>query len=809
MKGDYRMKTNNPFEIIKDRAVLFDGAMGTMLEKYGIEPGELPETWNLGRPEVIRSIHEAYLDAGADVITANTFGCSPLKYDGETLGKLVAAGLRCARDAADESERKTGRRAFVALDVGPTGRMLSPLGDLDFEDAVRAFSEVVRLGEKYGANLVLIETMSDSYETKAAALAAKESCSLPVFVTNVYDESSRLMTGADPSVMAEMLCGLGVDGLGVNCGFGPEAMKDAVRDLLRYSRVPVIVNPNAGLPSVVDGATVYDVLPGEFAASLREMVKQGVRGVGGCCGTTPEYIKTLSEAVRGIAPPAVEPEYRTAVTSGTVTAVIGQGVTLIGERINPTGKKKVKEALRENDFDYLLDEAIRQEAKGAQILDVNAGLPEIDEPAVMERLTGAIGQVTSLPLQIDSSDPEAVERALRRYNGKAMINSVNGKDEVMERLFPVVKKYGGVVVGLTLDEGGIPDTAEGRLAIAEKIVRRAAEYGIDKRDIVIDPLVMAVSADPGAAAVTLRSVRLIKEKLGVGVSLGVSNVSFGLPERDSLNAVFFAEALSAGLDAAIMNPYSDLMMTVYRSHLALTGRDTGFAGYIAAAESSPLSVSRGEGAAAEKKEGGDTLFDAVVSGLSSRAAELAKSLLESEDGTAVIDREIIPALDKVGEQFENRRIYLPQLLMSAEAAASAFGVIKEKMEREGGGPSKGEIVLATVKGDIHDIGKNIVGALLRNFGYTVIDLGRDVPPEVVAREARERSVRMVGLSALMTTTVPSMEETITLLRREAPGCVVMVGGAVLTPEYAEMIGADRYCRDAMAAVNYAKEIFGN
>ncbi|MBR3422956.1 MAG: dihydropteroate synthase, partial [Clostridia bacterium] len=662
------------------------------------------------------------------------------------------------------------------------------------------FSEVAKLGEKYGADCILIETVNDSYELKAAVLAAKESTSIPVFATCVFDETGRLLTGADPLTVVSILEGLGVDALGVNCGFGPDKLGGVVDDLLKYASVPVIVKPNAGLPVVKNGKTEYDVPADTFAGLLSDMVKKGARAVGGCCGTTPEYIRKLAEAVACIAPVKTEKKEYAAVTSGVRSFIIGSRPAVIGERINPTGKKKIKEALRAENYGEIFDEAVRQEERGADILDVNAGLPEIDEPAVLETLVKGLQGITSLPLCIDTSDPAAMERALRVYSGKALVNSVNGKDEILDAVLPLAAKYGGVVIGLTLDEDGIPDEPEGRLKIARKIVSRAAEYGIEKRDIVIDPLVMTVSADPLAAKRTLDSVSLIKKELGVAVSLGVSNVSFGLPGRDRLNSVFLAEALSRGLDAAIANPLSDMMMGVFTSHAALTGADPGFARYIA----------EQDGKEEEKKAtpAADlTLPAAIETGLSSRAAELTAALLGTTPPLEVIEEYIIPALDRVGKAFEEKKLYLPQLLMSAEAAGASFDEVRAKMPPDRDS-SKGGIVLATVKGDIHDIGKNIVRTLLENFGFTVYDLGRDVPPERVLEAALKHKVAIVGLSALMTTTVPAMEETIKLVHEKAPGVKVVVGGAVLTAEYADAIGADKYCRDAMETVGYAKEIYG-
>ncbi len=796
-------------ELLKRGIVYLDGGMGTLLQDRGLRPGESPETWNLTHPEEVAAIHRAYFDTGSHVVCANTFGANPLRFEKDRLEQIVAAAMdnvRAARDSSAGTQEK-----FAALDIGPSGRLLKPYGDLDFEDAVAAFAETVRLGVKYGADLILIETMNDSYETKAALLAAKENSDLPVFVSNAYGEDGKLMTGATPAAMTAMLEGMGADAIGVNCSLGPRALAPVVREYLRRASVPVLLKSNAGLPREENGWAVYDVPPEEFAAETAALMREGVRLAGGCCGTTPAYIETLVRRTKDLVPPPVEPKHLTCVSSYTHAVDFGDDPVLIGERINPTGKKRFKEALRAGDMDYILTEGIRQQDKGVQVLDVNVGLPEIDEPAVLEETVCRLQAVVDLPLQIDTSDPIAMERALRRYNGKAMLNSVNGKEESMAAVFPLARKYGGVVVALTLDESGIPETAEGRLAIAERILARAAEYGIGREDIVFDPLAMAVSAAPDAAKVTLEALALIRDHLGCRTSLGVSNVSFGLPGREGVNAAFFALALGRGLSAAIMNPFSAAMLRTYHASRALLGLDENCAGYIGFAAQdvpeAPVAAPAAAAAPRQPDEFRSALQRAVVKGLKDQAAAATRSLLETVEPLEIVRQEIIPALDIVGRGFEDKTIYLPQLLMSAEAAKGAFEEIKTALSaRKGETAAKCPFVIATVRGDIHDIGKNIVKLLLENYGFAVTDLGRDVPPETVVEAVQRLHAPLAGLSALMTTTVPAMEETIRLLRRDAPWCKVVVGGAVLTQEYADRIGADKYAKDAMETVRYAEEI---
>lgn len=787
--------------LLKNNVLLLDGGMGTMLQQKGMAAGSHPERLNLTDPKLIQSIHLEYLQAGSDIITTNTFGANTLKFNTEELEQIIAAALQNTAAAI----RQSGKRAFAALDIGPTGKLLKPYGDLDFEEALSIFAETVRLGAKYGADLILIETMNDSYETKAALLAAKENASLPVIVSNAYGEDGKLMTGATPAAMIAMLEGMGADAIGVNCSLGPKQLQGVVDEYLTLASVPVLFMPNAGLPKEVNGNTVYDVTPAQFAAEIADSVCKGVLLVGGCCGTTPEHISSVKEKVASIAPQGITKKDRTLVSSYTHAVELGKSPVLIGERINPTGKKRLKAALVENDIDYLLGEGLRQMEKGAHILDVNVGLPEIDEVKLLTTVTEELQAVCDLPLQLDSSDPAALEAALRRYNGKAMINSVNGKEECMHAVFPLAKKYGGLVVALTLDESGIPADAEGRVAIAKKILTVAQSYGIDKKDLIFDPLAMTVSADQTAALATLEAVRRIKEELGCLTSLGVSNVSFGLPRREIITSAFFACALEKGLDAAIMNPDSVDMMKVYFAFKALHALDDNCGAYIDFATQLTETVSTAAALpAAEKADGNTPLQNAVIKGLGNQAATLTKELLTDRAPLDIINQEIIPALDVVGAGFENKTVYLPGLLMSAEAAGAAFEVIRAAAPQEKS--SKYPIVLATVKGDIHDIGKNIVKLLLQNYGYDVHDLGRDVDPESVVAAVKQTGAPLAGLSALMTTTVPAMEETIRQLHTLCPDCKVVVGGAVLTADYAQRIGADFYAKDAMESVRIAESL---
>ena len=858
--------------------LFFDGGTGSILQEKGLQPGELPETWNLLHPDRILDLHRGYLEAGADIYNTNTFGANRLKFP-ENLDEIVTTAVKLAKEARTQAGRDDD--AYVALDIGPTGKLLAPMGDLSFDDAVDIFGEVVRIGAREGADLVLIETMNDSYEAKAAVLAAKENCDLPVFITCVFDGSGKMLTGGTPESMVAMLEGLGVDALGVNCSLGPAQMIPIVERLVKAAHVPVLVNPNAGLPKSVDGRTVYDVGPEEFAGYMKQIAELGAAAVGGCCGTTPDYIRAEIAAVRPL--PLLPPQGReqTVIASFSRTVEIGRAArpVIIGERINPTGKKRFKQALVDHDIDYIVDQGLQQEDAGADVLDVNVGTPEINEVELLDEVVCRLQSVLALPLQIDTSNPEAMERALRHYNGKALINSVNGKQEVMAEVFPLVKKYGGVVVALALDEGGIPDNADDRIRIAGKIYATAAEYGIRREDIVIDGLCMTVSSDPRSALVTLETIRRIRDELGGSSILGVSNISFGLPARELINAYFFEMALQNGLSCAIINPNNQAMMQAYRAFCALTNQDENFQNFITAyagykspdkqvsdaltayktrvlnalgvsagdlqATGRPLGGSganagfgtgaagagaaglssdnvsgagasagssgsgraagaddgRGPGALAGKSR----LVEAIERGMAKPAADATREALLTRNALDIINEDLVPALDVVGQGFEKGTVFLPQLLMAAEAAKAAFAVVKESMAGSAQ-ESKGRVILATVKGDIHDIGKNIVKVLLENYGYDVIDLGKDVPPETIVETALRENIRLVGLSALMTTTVVNMEETIRQLHQQKPDCRIVVGGAVMTQDYAAKIGADCYGRDAMTTVRYADEL---
>ena len=801
-------------EEIRKRIVFFDGGTGSLLQANGLKPGELPETWNILHPEIVTKLHYDYLEAGADIVKTNTFGANGLKFNdaGEYgLDEIVTAAMENAKKAVS----KAGDKGYIALDIGPTGKLLKPLGDLGFEEAYRLFSDVVAIGAREGADLVLIETMSDSYEVKAAVLAAKENCNLPVFATMIFDSKGKLLTGGTVESTVALLEGLGVDALGINCGLGPVQMKGILADIMKAASIPVIVNPNAGLPRSEGGRTVYDIDADEFAGTMREIVEMGACVVGGCCGTTPEHIRKTIALCKDQPARMPEKKNRTVISSYAQAVEIDKNPVLIGERINPTGKSKFKQALRDHNLEYILREGVAQQDNGAHVLDVNVGLPEIDEAAMMEEVVMELQSIIDLPLQIDTSNIQAMERALRVYNGKPLINSVNGKQEVMEAVFPLVKRYGGVVVALALDEDGIPETADGRLKVAEKIYAKASEYGIERKDIVIDALCMTVSSDSRGAITTLETVRRVRAELGGKTILGVSNISFGLPQREIVNAAFFTMALQNGLNAAIINPNSEAMMRSYYSFRVLADLDPQCSEYISvySGQVATLGQTVRQGGGSGKADGSGSamsasLAESIERGLKESAHQAVTELLKTLEPLVIINEEMIPALDRVGKGFEKGTVFLPQLLMSAEAAKAAFEVIKEQLAKSGREEEKkGKIILATVKGDIHDIGKNIVKVLLENYGYDVIDLGKDVPPELVVETAVEQAVKLVGLSAIMTTTVPSMEETIRQLQKAAPGTKVMVGGAVLTEDYAKTIGADRYCRDAMASVNYAESVF--
>ncbi|MCR5673780.1 MAG: homocysteine S-methyltransferase family protein [Lachnospiraceae bacterium] len=818
-------------DFLRDNFVILDGGMGSLLQKRGLKPGEKPETFNVIHPDIIIDIQKAYFDAGTNVINANTFGANPFNFpDEDELKEVIDAAIKNAREAArlsnEGSEQSAKRPKFVSLDIGSMGQLLKPYGALEFEDAVSAFAKIVRIGVAAGADLVTIETMNDCLETKAALLAVKENCDLPVIVTDAFDANGQLMTGADPEAMCAMLEGMGADAIGTNCSVGPRQLRGVMESFLKCASVPVVFKPNAGLPRVENGETVFDVTVDEFAEEVIMQMEAGVRVVGGCCGTTPEYIKKVTDLIaeRDLKPLPITDKGLSVVSSYTHAVYFDKDPILIGERINPTGKKRFKQALIDHDMDYILNEGLRQADENVHILDVNVGIPDIDEPALLTETVRQLQAVTDVPLQIDTSDPAAMEEALRAYNGKAMINSVNGKEEVMSAIFPLVKKYGGFVVALTINEDGIPETVEERIKVAKHIIETAESYGIAKKDLIFDPLCMTISADTSAAVTTLECVRILRNELGVHTSLGISNVSFGLPKRSMITAGMFAAALENGLSAAIMNPFSAEMMVTYHCFRALHDLDKNCMDFVKFADSydSKYGTITTANVSAQPASGGMTdtssmteLMSSIVKGLKEQASKITARLIneEGKDPLVIVSEEVIPALNAVGEGFEAKRIYLPQLLMSAEAAKEAFVIIKAQLEKrkesEGSSKSKNsecKIVIATVKGDVHDIGKNIVKLLLENYGFNVTDLGKDVDPEVVLAAVNDLHADVCGLSALMTTTVPAMEDTIRLIHEKAPWCKVMVGGAVLTQEYADKIGADAYSKDAMGSVRYVESL---
>ena len=795
---------NKITDLLGQKILFFDGAMGTMLQGSGLKAGELPELLNITNPGLITSIHKQYYDCGCNIATVNTFGANACKLrdSGYSSEEVITAAINCAKNAREQS-KNTGDK-FIAMDMGPIGRLIEPMGDLSFDEAYGLFAEMASCGEKAGADLILIETMGATYEVKAAVLAAKENTNLPVFVTCAFDTSGKTFTGADCESVAALLEGLRVDAYGLNCGLGPDELYPVIKKFSEISSLPLIFNPNAGLPKQKDGETYFDVNPEAFAASMQKAASLGLCVMGGCCGTTPPHMSEMIKKCRDI--PAGNPSDKgiTFVSSYTHAVRIGNEPLIVGERINPTGKKRFKEALKNDEISYILGEGIAQQDAGAHILDVNVGMPGIDEPAMLVKAVTRLQAVIDLPLQIDTSNITAMEQALRRYNGKPLINSVSGKEESMRAVFPLVAKYGGTVVGLALDDSGIPSTAEGRVAIARKIIQTAAEYGVSRNDIIIDGLTLTVSAEAESANVTLETLRRVKSELGVCTTLGVSNISFGLPKREIINSVFYTCALNAGLDCAIINPKSEAMMNAYYSYRALCGYDAACGDYISR-------YSAMTETSAQKPTETMSLKSAIVAGLGDTAASIVREKLTSgsmTDPMEIIKDELIPALNEVGDGFEKGTVFLPQLLMSAEAAKASFEVLKEQLAGSGSDEKIGRVILATVKDDIHDIGKNIVKVLLENYRFDVLDLGRDVPAETVLENVRKHNIKAVGLSALMTTTVVRMEETIRLLRKEAPDVKIFVGGAVLTEDYAMQIGADAYCRDAMASVRYCQKIFG-
>ena len=782
------------YKFLNDRILILDGAMGSVLQQRGLPPGGIPELLNLTDPELLISIHREYIDAGSEIIYANTFGANgkKLRGSGHSVEEIISAAITTAKKAAE------GTNAKVALDIGPLGELLEPMGKLTFEEAYELFREMAVAGEKAGADLAVIETMTDLYEAKAALLAVKEHTSLPVLVTMSFEERGRTFTGCTAASMAHTLEGLGADAIGLNCSLGPDLLLPILKEICAHTRLPVIAKPNAGLPDPVNGH--YDMGPEEFAQALLPCLETGVTMFGGCCGTSPAYIREVRKVLAGKIP--AQRRYRsTGFVCSAVTACPLDGIRVIGERINPTGKKRFQQALLENDLDYILDVAVAQEDAGADILDVNVGYPGVDEVEMLPRVVKKLQSAVSLPLQLDSSNPDALEAALRIYNGKAAVNSVNGEQSVLDRILPIVKKYGAAVVGLTLDAKGIPQTAEGRVAIARKILDAALSYGIPREDVWIDCLTLTVSAQQEQAAETLKAVSIVRREMGLQTVLGVSNISFGLPNRPLVTENFLVQAMAAGLSMPIINPNQTALMDAVAAFRVLSGEDVQCRAYIDRfAESAAPAPSSG---------GTMTLEDAVMRGLKAEAGKLAKAELETTDELSLVENHLIPALDKVGKGYEAGRVFLPQLLSAAQAAQSVFEVIRTSIAQKGGAPvKKGSLSIATVRGDIHDIGKNIVKTVLENYGYEVFDLGRDVPADTIAEHARANKLRLVGLSALMTTTLPAMEETVRALKALPQPPAVMVGGAVVTAEYAASIGADYYAKDASQSVEIARNVLG-
>lgn len=780
--------------------VLLDGAMGTLIQKSGVNYDSVPETLNITHPELIESFHKAYAEAGSDIVYANTFGANgyKLKESGYSVDKIIKSGVENAKKAVQ------GTDCLAALDIGPIGQLLEPAGSLSFDSAYEYFKEQIVAGQ--GADVIVFETMTDLYELKAAVLAAKENSDKPIIATMTFERNGRTFTGVSPAAMAVTLTGLGVDALGVNCSLGPDELEGVVSEISKYTDLPLVIKANAGLPD--PNSNEYDILPDKFADCVADLLKYGVKIIGGCCGTTPEYIVEIKKM---LADKSYQPQKKSVDTTvcSASTVVEINGPRIIGERINPTGKKLFKQALVDNNIDYILTQALSQVNGGAEILDVNVGHPEIDEKKMMVRVLKAIQSVCDAPLQIDSTKPDVLDSGLRYYNGKPIVNSVNGEEKSLSTVLPLVKKYGASVVGLTLDENGIPKTAEGRFEIAKRIVSRAEELGIDRRDVYIDCLTLTVSAEQDACRETLKALHRVKTELGCKTCLGVSNISFGLPNRELVNRTFLTMALEEGLDLPIINPNVESMTGAVRAYRVLSGIDKNSVEFINAYNDAAPAVT-----SAPKNNEVD-IFTAVYNGLKSEGAAVTKRLLENTDAMQIVNEMLIPALDKVGDDFEKNKIFLPQLIQSANTAQECFEVIKNHISKTSGSPvSKGKIILATVKGDIHDIGKNIVKVLLDNYGYTVVDLGRDVDPQLVVDTAVEQNIKMIGLSALMTTTLKSMEDTIKLIRQTkelqnpdgTSKCVVFVGGAVLTEDYAMKIGADYYCKDAKESVDTAKKV---
>lgn len=781
---------NNICDLINNKRIYFDGGLGTVLQSYGMRVDESPEMWNLSHPDIITKIHEQYIASGSNIITTNTFGVNCLKY--ENYDEYIRAAITCAKKA-----KKDRTDVFIAFDIGPLGRFLKPIGDVDFEEAISVFARNIRVAAECGVDLIIIETMTDSYETKAAVLAGKENSSLPIFVTNVYDESGKTLTGSTPEAMLTMLEGLGVDAIGVNCSLGPDKMIPIVERMSKCTSLPIIANPNAGLPVMTGDKATYSMDASAFSDYGVKLALSGANILGGCCGTNPEYIRQLVEKTRSIPLSPVTKKHITKISSYTHSISIGEFPVLIGERINPTGKPKLKQAIADGNLNYVMNLALQQADLGVHVLDVNVGVPGCDEKRLMHNAVFAIQSVCDLPLQIDSNVPDVLEASMRIYNGKPLINSVNGDNSTMDTIFPLVKKYGGTVIALTLDEKGIPDTAKGRLEIAHRIIEKAKEYGIESHDIIFDPLALTISTNPDNALITLETLDMLSQR-GYKTCLGISNVSFGMPDREKINSRFFALALLKGLSCAIMNPNSTLMMNVYRSYDFLTNNEISYDDLINSIDYHPEVTE-------PVRLDNLTLNEAIVKGMIDETIAITESTIKNVDSLTLINEEIIPALNFVGSEFEQNRIYLPQLLRSAECASKSFEVIKNSTVNSQDNGKK--IIIATVKGDVHDIGKNIVRLLIESYGYNVIDLGKDVSAQRVLDAVKQHECQVVALSALMTTTLPAMKETVELLHSYDSNIKVMVGGAVLTQEYANSIGADGYGKDAITAVKIVESFY--
>lgn len=802
----------NVREYIKDNILVFDGAMGTMLQNLGLKLGENPEIFNITHREEIIKIHKDYINSGAKIITTNTFGANELKLKNTkfSVEEIIKSGVDLAKKARENKE------CYIALDIGPIGELLEPMGTLSFDKAINIFKRQIKVGVDSGVDIILIETMTDLYEMKAAIIAAKESSDIPIFATMTFEEDGRTFTGCLPESMAITLEGLGVDAVGVNCSLEPSELNNIVKNIINNTNLPVIVQPNAGLPNIIERKAVYDITEKEFSNSVRELVDMGVSIIGGCCGTTPSFIEELSKIAKDKRKVNRREVIKYAVASPYKVVEINE-VRVVGERINPTGKKRFKKAIIDKDMDYILRQAIEQIEGGAEILDVNVGLPEIDEESLMESAIKELQSIVDVPLQIDSGKKNVIEKGLRVYNGKPIVNSVSGEDKVLDNILPLVKKYGAAVVGLTLDNNGIPKDPESRFKIAEKIVNKAIEYGIKKEDVYIDCLALTVSAQQEEVMDTLKALRMVKERLGVKTLLGVSNISFGLPNRELINETFLALALGAGLDLPIINPNKEGMMNVIDSFKVLNNNDRGAKRYIETygdkkvervliSKKIDLNINHSK----QLDDNEESLEKLILQGLKNSTRKITERLLEEKTELQIVNEYLIPALDKVGEKYEKGEIFLPQLIQAAETVKVSFDLIKDRLVKlDKGDVSKGKIILATVKGDIHDIGKNIVKVILENYGYDILDLGKDVPIDKVVKEATENNIKLVGLSALMTTTIVSMEETIVALKKAGFKGKIFVGGAVVTADYSEKMGADFYAKDAKESVEIAKKVFNN